>query len=90
MSIVGWLLFGGLSGWIASKIMGTDAQQGVVLNIVVGIVGAVLGGVLWGMLVHDAEPYRFLDLGSWTTAVLGASLLLLLVGVIGGPKSRSA
>ena len=90
MSIVGWLLFGGLTGWIASKIMGTDAQQGVVLNIVVGIVGAVLGGFLWGMLAHDPESYQFWDLDSWITAVLGASLLLLLVGVISGRKSRIA
>jgi len=28
MGIIGWLLFGGLVGWIASKLMGTDAQQG--------------------------------------------------------------
>ncbi len=90
MSIVGWLLFGGLAGWIASKIMGTDAQQGVVLNIVVGIVGAVIGGFLWGMVTSDPEPYRFWDIGSWITAVLGASIFLFLVGLIGARKSRIA
>lgn len=84
MSIVGWLIFGGLAGWIASKIMGTDAQQGLVLNIVVGIVGAVVGGFLWGMVTHNPEPYRFWDIGSWVAAVFGASILLFLVGLMSG------
>jgi uncharacterized membrane protein YeaQ/YmgE (transglycosylase-associated protein family) len=90
MTIVGWLLFGGLTGWIASKIMGTDAQQGVVLNILVGIVGAVIGGFLWGVVAYDTEPYRFWDIGSWITAVLGASIFLFLAGLISGRKSRIA
>ena len=34
MGIVGWLIFGGLVGWITSKVMGTDAEQGILLNIV--------------------------------------------------------
>lgn len=41
-----WLVVGGLLGWIASMIMRTDAQQGLLLNIVVGIVGAFLAGML--------------------------------------------
>ena len=44
MNILIWLVVGGLIGWVASKIMNTDGQQGLVLNVVVGIVGAVLGG----------------------------------------------
>ncbi len=41
-----WLVVGGLLGWIASLVMRTDAQQGLLLNIVVGIVGAFLAGML--------------------------------------------
>src|SRR5215216_4445052 len=44
MNIIIWLVVGGLVGWVASKVMNTDAQQGIVLNVVVGIVGALLGG----------------------------------------------
>jgi uncharacterized membrane protein YeaQ/YmgE (transglycosylase-associated protein family) len=79
MGIIGWLIFGGLIGWLASKIMGTDAEQGILLNIVVGVVGAMLGGFLWGLLSNDPEPYQFWDIGSWLTAIIGASLLLWLV-----------
>ena len=44
MNIIIWLLFGALIGWTASVLMRTNAQQGILLNVVVGIVGAVLGG----------------------------------------------
>ena len=43
---LGWIILGGIAGWIASKIMKRDAQMGILLNIVVGIVGALLGGWL--------------------------------------------
>jgi uncharacterized membrane protein YeaQ/YmgE (transglycosylase-associated protein family) len=43
MGIILWIIFGGLVGWVASLIMKTDAQQGIVLNIVVGIVGVIVG-----------------------------------------------
>ena len=44
VNIIVWLVVGGVIGWLASIVMKTDAQQGIVLNVVVGIVGAVLGG----------------------------------------------
>ncbi len=79
--------FGGLVGWIASKIMGTDAQQGILLNIIVGVIGAFIGGFLWGLLTNDPEPYELFDIGSWITAIMGASILLYLVRLVRG-RSR--
>ncbi len=87
MGIIVWLIFGAIVGWIASKIMGTDEQQGILLNIVVGIVGAFLGGWLWGLLTGDPEPFEFFDIGSWIVAILGASLLIFLWGLIAGRRS---
>jgi uncharacterized membrane protein YeaQ/YmgE (transglycosylase-associated protein family) len=46
MNLILWIIIGGVIGWIASIIMKTDAQQGILLNIVVGIVGAFLAGLL--------------------------------------------
>jgi uncharacterized membrane protein YeaQ/YmgE (transglycosylase-associated protein family) len=86
MGIIGWLIFGGIVGWIASKIMNTDAQQGILLNIIVGIVGALLGGFLWGLLTNDPEPYQFWDLGSWITAIIGSCVLVFLVGMFMGRR----
>ncbi len=48
MTILVWLVVGGLIGWVASVFMGTDGRQGIILNVVVGIVGAALGGWLFG------------------------------------------
>ena len=90
MSILGWLIFGGLVGWIASKLMGTDAQQGVLLNVIVGVVGALLGGFLWAMFTQDPDPYQFWHMGSWVTAIIGASLLLWVVSFMRSPPSRIA
>ena len=47
MAIIIWLIVGGVCGWLASLIMRTDAQQGIILNVVVGIVGAVIAGLLF-------------------------------------------
>lgn len=86
MGIIGWLIFGAIVGWIASKIMGTDAQQGALLNIIVGIVGALLGGFLWRLLTGDNGPFEFFDLGSWLTAIVGACILVFLVGMVAGRR----
>jgi uncharacterized membrane protein YeaQ/YmgE (transglycosylase-associated protein family) len=86
MGIIAWLIFGGLVGWIASKIMGTDAQQGVLLNIIVGIVGAMIGAFLARTLMGNTEPYTFFDLGSWIGAIVGACILVFLVGLVTGRR----
>jgi uncharacterized membrane protein YeaQ/YmgE (transglycosylase-associated protein family) len=46
ISLIVWLIVGGLVGWLASMIMGTDVRQGPWLNIVVGVVGAFLAGLV--------------------------------------------
>ncbi len=43
MSIIIWLIVGGFVGWLASLVMRTDGQQGILLNVIVGIIGAFLG-----------------------------------------------
>src|SRR5690606_31462932 len=48
MGFIVWLIIGGIVGWLASLIMRTDAQQGILMNIVVGIVGAFIAGLIFG------------------------------------------
>jgi uncharacterized membrane protein YeaQ/YmgE (transglycosylase-associated protein family) len=50
INLIIWILFGALAGWIASMIMGRDAQMGALANIIVGIIGAVVGGFLMNLL----------------------------------------
>lgn len=72
-----WIIIGGLAGWIASKIKGTDAQQGILLNIVVGIVGGLLGGWLLGVFGVDVAGGGLIF--SFITCLIGAVILLTIV-----------
>lgn len=80
MGLLLWIIFGALVGWVASLIMNTDAQQGVVLNIVVGIVGAVLGG--WLMSAMGEGGVSGFNLYSFLVALLGAVVLIYLVRIL--------
>ena len=85
MGIIVWLIFGGLAGWIASMIMGTNAQMGLLLNIIVGIVGAFIGGWLASLLGFAPNMADF-NIASFITAVIGACILLFVVGLVMGRR----
>jgi uncharacterized membrane protein YeaQ/YmgE (transglycosylase-associated protein family) len=80
MNIVLWIIFGALAGWIASMIMGANAQMGALANIVVGIVGALIGGFI--MNAFGAQGVTGFNLTSLIVSVLGAVVLLFLVGLV--------
>ena len=89
MNFLIWLVVGGLIGWIASKIMNTDAQQGVILNILVGIVGAFIGGMLISPLVGvPTINQNALSLGALLVSLLGAIILLAIVNLFRRGKAR--
>jgi uncharacterized membrane protein YeaQ/YmgE (transglycosylase-associated protein family) len=79
MNIILWIIFGALAGWIASIIMGRNAQMGALANIVVGIVGALIGGFV--MNAFGAQGVTGFNLTSLIVAILGAIVLLFLVGL---------
>ena len=83
---LGWIILGGLAGWIASKIMKTDAQMGILMNIVVGIVGGLLGGWLLSLFGVNVAGGGLIF--SMLTAIAGAVLLLFLVGLVMGRRTR--
>jgi uncharacterized membrane protein YeaQ/YmgE (transglycosylase-associated protein family) len=83
MNIIIWLVVGGLIGWIASMIMKTDAQQGLILNVVVGIVGALLGGwVLSPLLGAGTINSNDFSLAGLGVSLLGAVILLAIVNLV--------
>jgi uncharacterized membrane protein YeaQ/YmgE (transglycosylase-associated protein family) len=89
MNIIIWLIIGGIIGWLASLIMRTDAQQGVLLNVVVGIVGAVLGGWLISPLVGSATINQGdFSLSGFVVSLLGAIILLAIVNFFRRGKAR--
>jgi len=81
MGIISWLIFGGLAGWIASIIMGTNERQGCFLNIVVGIVGAFIGGFLYSLVTGEDFVAQF-NIQSFIVAVIGAVVLLWIIAQV--------
>lgn len=85
MSIIGWLIIGGLAGWFASLIMGTSERQGCITNIVLGIVGAFVGGITWGLISGDDFVAEF-SLGTFLIATLGAIIILAIYRALTGAR----
>lgn len=74
MNILLWIIAGGIAGWIASIIMGTNARQGFFADILLGIIGAVIGGFV--MSVFGQPGVTGFNLYSILVAVLGAVVLI--------------
>ena len=79
MGLIIWLIVGGVIGWLASIIMRTDAQQGILLNIVVGIVGAFIGGLIFNRGNINEAP---LSLTAFLVSLVGAVILLAIVNLV--------
>jgi len=84
LGVIGWIIVGVLAGWIGSKIMKTDGQMGLVLNIVVGIIGGLLGGFLLRGFGVDVAGGGLLF--SFLTCLLGAVILLAIVKAVTGRR----
>ena len=82
MNFIIWLVIGGVIGWLASMVMKTDAQQGIILNVVVGIIGAFLGGwllaPLFGTGTINTNDFSLAGMG---VSLVGAILLLAIVNL---------
>ena len=76
------IVVGGIVGWLASLIMKTDAQMGLIANVLVGIVGSILGFWLAGAMGLMASG----AIMGWVIAVCGAVLLIFLLKVLGVMK----
>jgi uncharacterized membrane protein YeaQ/YmgE (transglycosylase-associated protein family) len=83
MNVIIWLIVGGVIGWVASLVMRTDGQQGILLNVVVGIAGALIAGFLLTPLVGGGT----INSGDFSAfglmiSLLGSILLLFVVNLI--------
>jgi uncharacterized membrane protein YeaQ/YmgE (transglycosylase-associated protein family) len=77
MGIILWLIVGGIVGWLASIVMRTNAQQGILLNIIVGIAGAFLASLLFNRgTINDG-----FSVGTFLISLLGAIVLLAIVNL---------
>ena len=89
MNLIIWLIVGGVIGWLASIVMKTNGQQGIVLNVIVGIVGAMLGGWFISPLigVGTINQDNF-SLPALLVSFLGAAILLAIVNLVRRGSAR--
>jgi uncharacterized membrane protein YeaQ/YmgE (transglycosylase-associated protein family) len=84
MSIIAWIVFGLIAGFIASKIVNRSGE-GPLLDIVLGVVGAVVGGFLFNLL--GATGVTGFNVWSLFVAVLGAVVLLGIYHAVAGRRT---
>lgn len=84
MSICGWLVLGGLAGWIASLITGRNERMGCIANIIVGIIGAMIGG--WIVAFFGSSGVTGFNFWSLLVSILGAVVLLGIVNMLFGRR----
>lgn len=83
MSIIGWIILGLISGFIASKIV-NKAGEGFFLDIVLGIVGAVIGGFIFS--AFGASGITGFNLYSMIVAIIGAIIVLVVYHAVFGRR----
>lgn len=83
MSILGWIIFGLITGFIASRIVNARGE-GCFLNIALGLVGAVVGGFIFRELTNF-NMFHF-NLVSMFVAIVGAIIVLLVYHAITGRR----
>lgn len=75
MNLIVSLIIGGIVGWLASIFMKTNAQMGIIANVIVGIVGSMLGFWLAGMLGLASGG----AIAQWAISIAGAAILILIL-----------
>ncbi|MGH6684852.1 MAG: GlsB/YeaQ/YmgE family stress response membrane protein [Pseudolabrys sp.] len=84
MSVLGWIFFGAITGWLASLIV-NKRGEGCILNIALGLVGSVVGGLIFRAL-SNFDVFRF-NLVSMLVAILGAVIVLFLWHAVTGNRT---
>lgn len=80
MGILMWVVLGGLAGWVASMIMGTNAKMGALANVGVGVLGSVIGG--WIFSTFGGYGITGFNLYSFGVALVGACVLLFIAKIV--------
>ncbi|MFZ6030571.1 MAG: GlsB/YeaQ/YmgE family stress response membrane protein [Chloroflexota bacterium] len=87
MNLVIYLIAGAIVGFVASRIMRTDSQQGLLLDIVVGVAGAFLAGYFISPLLGIGTINDAISIGTLLVSLLGSVVLLAIVKLITGRRA---
>ena len=85
MGIIGWIILGGLAGWLGSLLM--KEEQGCLMNVVVGIVGGIVGGLLFSYA--GGKGITGFNIWSLVVAIVGSVAFLAVLRWLRGDRSKS-
>jgi uncharacterized membrane protein YeaQ/YmgE (transglycosylase-associated protein family) len=85
MSIIGWIILGLISGWVASKVVG-GSGQGFFLDLALGIIGALVGGFLYSA-IFGGPGVTGVNIGSIIVAIIGAIVVLIVYHAVTGRRT---
>lgn len=85
IGLLGWLIGGGVIGWLASIVTKRNDQQGMIGNIISGIVGAFVGGALYGFMFGGSINFGW-NFSSFIVALIGAVIVLAIWNFISRRK----
>lgn len=82
MGIIGWIVLGGIAGWLATMFM--EEQRGCMMNVVVGVIGGFLGGFIFSVI--GGSGITGFNIWSFVVAIVGSIFFLALVKLLRGEK----
>ena len=86
MGLLAWIVFGALTGWVASCLAGR--RHGCLINVVIGVIGAFIGGTIVQIITGRGFHIGF-NLPSFVVAVLGSIVLLAIANLAGRGADRT-
>jgi uncharacterized membrane protein YeaQ/YmgE (transglycosylase-associated protein family) len=87
MGIIAWIILGLLAGLIARAVLPGNDEVGLIATAFIGIVGAIIGGFIAELLGFEGLG-SFFEIRTWIIAVVGAVLLLVLLRMTLGGRTR--
>jgi len=88
MGLLGWIILGGIAGWIAKGVTGVGTQMGCIFNIAIGVIGSVVGGLIFSYF--GEAPITGFNIWSLFVATVGAIIFLWVANLLGaGDRSRT-
>lgn len=86
-TIVGWLVFGLIAGYIARAIVPGKDDIGILRTIILGVVGSVVGGLIFGLLTGGLRGF---EPSGWIGSIIGAVIVLVIYNQVTGRKRNRA
>lgn len=84
MSVVVYIVLGGLVGWLAAKLLGRT--EGILASIVIGIVGSFIGSFISRLFTGFDQSYLAFSWSGLFWSLIGALVFVMILNAIQRPR----